>query len=422
MEAINKFNSRLKNKDSLLAAGIIFLIGAAVSAVFNYFYQLSMGRMLGPLEYGILGSLFALIYIATFSTTAFNLSISKFSAELTGKQNLGAFKYLIKKSLLYTAFIGAVFFVLYLILIPFIADFMNVEDYTGFILVGLIGYLTLIFAVLSGALNGTQKFVWQNSASIASNFFKFAFAVILVYLGFGVNGALIAMLIGLIICIGLALYLFISTLKNVKAEHFDSGKIPNYLIFAFFASVIPILLITLDQVLVKHYFSSTDAGYYVAAGMIAKVIWFGSGFLVGPLFPKVASHYSQGKDTSKILVKAMVYTGVLVAIGCAAYYIMPTFIVSILYGSEYLEAVPPLIGLFGIGIAMFSLNQIMITYNLAIERKSFIWIFVAAILLEVAGIFLFHNTLEEVIKIFFAVNCFTLVAMLFYNRKEIFNF
>lgn len=421
METINKINSRLKNKDSLLAAGIIFLIGAAASAIFNYLYHLFMGRMLGPLEYGILGSLFALIYIATFSTSAFNLSISKFSAELTGKQNLGAFKYLIRKSLAYTSFAGAVILVLYLISIPFIANFMNVEDYIGFVLVGLIGYLTLISAVLTGALNGTQKFIWQNSSSVASNFFKFAFAVILVYLGFGVNGALIAILIGLIICIGLALYPFISSLKNVRAEHFNSGKIPTYLLFAFFASVIPILLITLDQVLVKHYFSSTDAGYYVAAGMIAKVIWFGSGFLVGPLFPKVASLYSQGKDTSKILIKALIYTILLVIVGCAAYYIMPIFIVSMLYGSEYIEAVPPLIGLFGVGIAMFSINQIMITYNLAIERKSFIWIFILAILAEVAGIFLFHNTLEEVIKIFFAVNCFTLVAMLFYNRKEIFN-
>ena len=58
----------MKNKDSLFFSGTIFLIGAISVAVLNYLYHLFMGRMLGPSDYGILGSLFALIYIKLLKT------------------------------------------------------------------------------------------------------------------------------------------------------------------------------------------------------------------------------------------------------------------------------------------------------------------------------------------------------------------
>lgn len=415
----DNLKDKINDKESLVSSGIIFMFGSMAVAFFNYLYHLFMGRMLGPAEYGILGSLFALIYIATFSTTAFNLSVSKFSAEFHGSNKLGSFKLLIRKSLMYVTLFGAILLGIYFALIPVIAEFMNLEEYTGLIIVGLIAFISIISAVLIGALNGMQKFVWQNSSNFAATFLKFIIAVGLVYLGFGVGGALIAILIGLVISILISVYPFLKSFKNVKVEAFDSKKVPRYFVFVFLASILPILIITIDQILVKHYLSS-QAGYYVAAGTIAKIIWFATGFLVGPLFPKVVSMHSQGKDSSKLLFKALVYTSFLVGVGCLAYFIMPTFIVSLLYGQAYLEIVP-LIGIFAVAMGLFSLIQIMVVYNLAIERKSFLWILILGLLMEISGIFVFHNSLLDIIKIIFATNCFVLISLLFYNRREIFN-
>src|SRR3989338_288780 len=137
--------SNLK-QDELVRAGGIFFIGSLSVAVLNYFYHVFMGRMLGPAEYGVLGSLFAIIYLTTFAGNTFSRVTSKFSAEFKGKKQDIALKYLIKKGLLKVSFYGLISFVIYLSLVPFIAKFMNLDNYTGLIIVGVIGYLSLLLS------------------------------------------------------------------------------------------------------------------------------------------------------------------------------------------------------------------------------------------------------------------------------------
>lgn len=415
---IKAVQKHISEDEGLLKSSSVFLVGSLLAAAFNYLYHLFMGRMLGPKEYGVLGSLFAIIYLVSFSAMTFNNVISKYTAEFHGKKEMSYLKRLIQRAFYKCLVFGAVSFIIYAVLAPQIADFMKIENILAVVLVGLIAYLSLVSAILIGALNGLQKFVWQNISGFASVFLKFSLAVLLVYFSFGVNGALIALLIGVIISISISLYPIRNFLKHIKSKKFESKKIYLYAIPVFFASVFPILLITLDHILVKHFFSSTEAGYYAAAGMIAKIIWFGSGFFVGAFFPKIVGLAVKGKDTSKLLTKCLTYVLILIAAGCSLYFIMPTFIVSILYGQEY-SAVISLIGVFGIAMGFFSLTQILVIYNLAVEKYGFIWIILASVLVEVIGISLFHKTIFDVVKVFFVANLFLLIGMLMYNKKEV---
>ncbi|MFA6023459.1 MAG: oligosaccharide flippase family protein [Candidatus Pacearchaeota archaeon] len=415
-----KLKSFKDSEEEILKSGVIFLIGSIGVAIFNYLYHLSMGRMLGPADYGILGSLFAIIYIVTYSTSAFNLTISKFSAEYKGKEKSDSLKALIKKSLQSVAVIGLVILVIYLISTPFIARFMNLSSITGLIIVGLVAYLSIISAVLTGALNGLHKFVWQNSAGFASTFIKFILAITLVYIGLSVNGALLALLIGILAGLFISAYPIKHLLKGKTKEKLDSKKISIFLFFVFFASISSVSIITFDQILVKHYFSSADAGLYAAAGMIAKIIWFGSGFLTGALFPKVVSLTAKGKNTSKLLKKSLLYTFSLAAIGCIVYFMFPEIIVSLLYGSDY-SSIISFVPIFAVGMAFYSLTQILISYNLAKENYSFIWAIIIGFVFEMLGIAFFHNSLTQVVYVFLSVNLAIVLALLFYSRKDIFN-
>lgn len=407
------------NHDSgLIKAGIIFLIFSGIVAIFNYLYHLVMGRMLGLEDYGILGSLFAIIYLATFSTSPFNLVISKEVAQhhLKDKEKI---KYLYSTIIWRMIQLGLVGLIIFILLSPLIGKYMNIPDTLGIMLVGLIAYFSLISVVLTGTLNGMQKFVWQNTSGLVSTALKLSLAIILVFLGLKVNGALFAIIIGIIISIVIAYIPIRNELKKTKKKKFDLSEMYYYAIPVFISSILFILIITLDQILVKHFFSSNDAGIYAAAGMIAKIIWFGSSFIIGPLFPKVVSLKSQRKDTSKLLVNSLIYISFLVILGCLIVFIAPTFIVSLLYGHMY-DAAIPLVGLFSISLAIFTLIQIFMTYNLAIERFKFIYIFALGILIEVIGIYLFHSTLSEVVKIVLLTNIFILISCILFNIKDIF--
>jgi O-antigen/teichoic acid export membrane protein len=418
----NKMNRavlRIK-QDELVRSGGIFLIGALSVAVLNYLYQVFMGRMLGSMEYGILGSLFAIIYLTTFAGNTFSRVTAKYSAEFKGKKQDAALRYLIKRGLFKTAVYGLIALAIYLLLVPTMARFMNFNDYSGLIMVGVIGYISVLGAVITGALNGLQKFVWQNSISFVSAALKFGAAILLVYLGFGVNGALVAIIAGSVIILIVGFWPLKNELTKKITEKIKTKEIYLYAIPVLVASVLPLMAITFDQILVKHFFSSVDAGHYAAAGNIAKIIWFGSGFLVSALFPKIVSDKAQGKNVSSLLIRGLVYTSFFVLIGTGILFATPRLIVSVMYGVEYLDIVS-YVGLFGLALGLFSINQVLITYNLAVEKYGFLWIALAGFLLEIVGIGIFHSLLSDVIKIVLLSQAFTMIGMLLYNRKELFN-
>jgi len=405
-------------QDDLFRAGAIFMAGSISVAVLNYLYHVFMGRLLGPEEYGILGSLFAIVYLTTISSNTFNRVISKYAAEFKGKKQERKLKWMINRGLYKVSIYGMIALLIYIFLTPYIAEFMNLENTTGLIITGVIGYFSILGAVITGALNGLQKFVWQNSLSFISAVLKFGFALILVYLGFGVNGALAAIIIGVIVMLFIGGIVLKKESKGIEGEKFDSKKIYLYAIPVFLSAILPLLLITLDQILVKHYFSSVDAGYYAAAGNIGKIIWFGSGFLVSALFPKVANLTAQGKKAGKMLTKGLIYTSFLVLIGVGVYFATPRLIVLVIYGKEYL-AITPLIGMFGLALGLYSITQVFIVYNLAVERYNFLWILLAGFLLEITGIAAFHSSLSDIIKISLLAEAFILVMMIIYNREDI---
>ena len=418
---INIFKNDMKSitNDDLIRPGIIFMIGTISIAVLNYLYHIFMGRLLGPAEYGVLGSLFAIVYLTTFSSNTFNRVISKYAAEFKGKNKDGCMKRLITRGLYKISLYGLIVLFAYILLTPYIAKFMNLEDTAGLIIVGIIGYFSILGAVITGALNGLQMFLWQNSLSFISAVLKFGFALLLVYLGFGVHGALIAIVIGVVVMLLVGAYSLKKEIIGVKSENFKSKKIYLYAVPVFLSSILPLLLITFDQILVKHYFSSVDAGYYAAAGNIAKIIWFGSGFFVSVLFPKVVKLNAQGKKACKMLTKCLIYTSFLVLIGVGVYFTTPRLIVLAIYGSDYLP-IASLVGMFGLALGLYSITQVFIVYNLAVEKYKFLWILLFGFLLEIIGIVLFNSSLSEIIKISLLTELFILGMMLIYNRKEIF--
>lgn len=407
-------------KDELLGSGMVFLVGSLLVSILNYVYHLAMGRMLGPYEYGILGSLFAIVYLSTYAGTTFNRVTSKYSAEFKAKKQKSSLGYLMKGGLFKISLWGFLLLVLYLLLVPSIAIFMNLDDYTGLVLVGVIGYISIVGAIITGVLNGLQRFIWQNSLSFVSALLKFSVAVILVSIGWGVSGALGGVIIGSFMVLILGLWVLRDLFKINIIKKPNTREIYLYALPVLIASVLPLLAITLDQVLVKHLFSSIEAGHYAAAGNIAKIIWFGSGFLVSAIFPKIVSGRAQSKNVSKLLVKSISYTSLLALIGAGFLMATPRLVVLVMYGSEYLDIVS-YVGLFGLAMGLFSINQVFITYNLAVEKYNFLWIIFTGIVLQIIGIFMFHSTLSDIVKILLLSQLFVLIGMFLYNKKELFN-
>lgn len=410
-----KLKNILDKDDGLLKAGFLFMVSVSLGNALSYLYHLLVARKLGPEQYGVLGSLFAIIYLVYFTSQTFNRIIAKFSAELDGKGN--RYMLLVQKSFFKICSYGLIFLVIYIAASPLIAKFLKLDSVFELIFVGIIAYLMLITSVFTGYLNGIQSFGWQNASSFFTIFFKFCFGVFLVYLGWNLFGALLGVFLGALAGLLIAFYPLRDLFSKIEKTKFDFKRIYVYSVPVIFSSIFPVLLFTIDLILARHFLPD-KAGYYASTGLVAKVIWYGSGFFVPAVFPKFVSYFTKKKDARKLLAKSFAYTSITAFIGCAFLFIMPKFIINLLYGAEYIEAAG-FLGFMGLGMAFFSVTQLLIAYNLAAERFGFIWFLVFGFVFEVIAILLFHANLMQIAIIFLLANFISLLCMLFCTFRKL---
>jgi O-antigen/teichoic acid export membrane protein len=392
---MRKHIEKLLNKDDgLLRAGMIFLFGSVFTALANYLYQIYMGRTLGPEQYGVLGSLFAIIYIVQISAGTVTTVVSHYTSTYYARKDYGRIKALVQSSFKYISFISVVALAIFILLTPAIASFLHLDSHTGLVLVGILGFISLLTGTLTGCLNGLQRFLYQNILGVLSAGIKLGLGILFVMLGYGVAGALGGMICAGVIAfiVGLFSLLKLRHAKPRKIRHMDVIK---YALPVLITVVIPAFLITIDILLVKHFFSANDAGLYTAANVIAKIIWFVSGFLVGAMFPKVVYLHASKKETLHVFKSALLYTALIVAGVSLTYFLFPSFIVKLFYGSAY--NISSLIGFYGLAFGFFALNQLLIMYNLALKQYRFIYYVIGAIVAEVVLIYFLHTSLLMVV-------------------------
>ena len=168
---------------------------------------------------------------------------------------------------------------------------------------------------------------------------------------------------------------------------------------------------SIDIILVKHFFSDVDAGYYSAISLIGKIIFFGSLSISQVMFPKSAELYQSGKATKPLLYKSLGIISLFVIPAILIYFFIPRFIVNLLYGSAYLPIVP-FIGWFGLFIGLVSFVYLISFYQISIHKRKFLFVLFFFNILEIAGIWFFHASLFQVIQVLFIITFLLLLVLI----------
>ena len=406
----------LNRNEKLLKHGIIVLIGSLVTGFINFFYQIYMGRALGPVDYGILGALFSVVYIIMFSISPIGTVISKFVSVYRAENNYGKIHKLFRYAGLRLLIIGVILFILFFSFSGLISDYLKISSSLPVVFIGLFAMLNIMMPIFSGVLNGLQRFYWNSFLGALGSVFKLAFGILLVYMGFKVNGAVLSLSIALLILI-VIYFIPLRSLFAFEKKDINHVDIFKYALPAFLVIFFSMLLVNIDTILVKHQFNALEAGYYAVASMLSKVILFGTSSFAMVMFPKVSDLYSQKKEVSSLLKNTLFYTLLIVSVPILVYFIAPTFIIRLLYGPDY-SPVAGLLPLMGIALGLFALSNVLVLFNLAVNRLKTLYFLIIAFVLEVGSIILFSSTLLEVIKVILIVNILLFILLLFYTRKE----
>lgn len=394
----------------LFSGSAIMIIGSNATNVVNYIYHFVLGKLLGPSGYGELVALISVIGLLGIIPTSLNLVIIKYVSAAKNEEQAAALINWLKSK---TLKVAIVFFILITLASPFLVSFLHISRIWYVFLIGASFLFSLPALVNRSVLQGLLKFKAMIGSILIENMTKLLLAAILVYIGFGIGGAMI----GLVVAAFAGWYFSGIYLKIKKTE--KNIKVPD--VRPMFLFVLPVALQTLaatslyssDVILVKHFFSSHDAGIYSAISTLGKIIFFGVGPIGSVMFPIVARRHSRGEDYKTVFIYSALATLFLSVAVLLIYWLFPSLVITALYNSSYLEA-KNLLVFFGLFMSLFTFVTLLINYSLSLGKTKVVLLPLLAAVMQIIIISIFHQSLFSVIAVSVAVITLLLIALLIY--------
>lgn len=403
-------------KHPFIRGGSIMLFGTIGIHLSNYLYHLIMGRMLGPSDYGILASLIGVFYLLNVINQTVNLVIVKFVSHFYGEKDTDKIRALYHK-LKFIIFSGGISIAAILFFAtPFISGFLHLE-YPRFLFEILIAFaISFIANFYRSFLQGLVRFAQFTINLSAEMIVKLVLAVVLVAFGFGIDGAIIPLIVGALAGVLLGVW----RLKDIIGEKHKLKKIPIALkeLLAFSLPSIALTLsfaslFTTDIILVRHYFSGIQSGFYASIAVLGKIIFYASSPLVMTMYPLVAKAKSEKTKYSHFFFITLGIVLLISTILTVLYFVFPHVIVNLLFGSKYQE-VSSLLGLMGVFLTLYSITFAAANYFLSLGKVRTTLFPLIAGVAQIIGIVIFHTNLLQVIYVSIVITLTLALVFLIY--------
>ncbi len=417
IDRLSLIGEKLKS-DDMARHGSIMAAFVLLGGLFNYLYQLAMGRMLPPAEYGTLISLLSLFLIISVFSQTIQTSITKFTSRFRVDNRLGRVNYLWKYSLRRTFLLGVVLFLALFLLSPLISGFLNIDNSWYWIVFASSFILAFAVAANWGILQGLQRFSPLGFSTALVGLLRLGLGVLLVYLGMGLYGGLLCLPLAILVVLVLTLS-FLRDLAKVGNETVKVSGLFSYAGLALLALTAFAVLTNIDVVLVKHFLSPENAGNYSAISVLGRIVLVAPMGVAIAMFPKTAELFESGKSHRPVMMKAMLLT-ILIGGGVViVYWLFPDFIISHLFAGKYPLATPYL-SKYGLAMAFWAISFLLMNYFLSLNRTRVAYPLLGAMVLQLGLICLFHSSIAQIVNIMLisSVACLALMCPLYLNVRR----
>ena len=383
----------------------IIVGGSLLANIFNYLYHFLISRRLGPEDYGTLATLAAGAMIFGVFGNTIGIVAMQDTAKLWATrhvQRVAPFARAVAPAALGAALtIAAIALGAGLLAGPYLhivrpALWLAFASYLG---------LAIFSAFFRGAAQGAHRFGLFAGSLILEMLVKLVSALIMVAAGLAVLGAIGGFVVGAFVGL-LVVALPIAGPRgdsDPKGEH-DHLELGSRAMSLLWLSICVLLLLFMDQLFAKHHLAAAQAGFYGAAGTIARTIPFGVGMIALVMAPKAAAGLHVGSDMLRRLLALTFGAGAALAIaGFAIAALAPAQLLSITYGPSFAQA-QYLLREYAGAEALFALDALGVAYLQAVGSYRITTALVAAVVAEAAIMALFGTSGPRLIAIAGLVN------------------
>lgn len=395
----------------LLKGSFILLIAFNLYNVINFFFQFSMARLLSVIDYGVLATLYSIIYVSGVFSESIQTIIMKYSSS---EKDPGKIKNLFKRSLKKGLWIFLIVFAVYLLVSIFFAPLLKIS-YLLLALTGVSLFSAFLLPVNRGIMLGKKMFKSLAGNLLIESVSKIVLAILLVLLGLQVYGAIFAT----IMAVGLAFLFSFSSLKPIIISREKSADFSGIYKYSF-----PVITITLaitaffsiDVIIAKIVFDEATAGTYALASILAKTIFFGTAPISKAMFPLSAENGNDKKKSKDIILNSIIFLFVCIAIALLAFLFFPDLLIKIFSGKSLPEA-SGILFLLGVSFSLLSLTNLVLLYKLSKANTRGYMFSLVFVIIEATLLSLFHSSLVQFSFAFIASSVIFLIGSLLLLRE-----
>ncbi len=378
---------RLENQ--FVKGSIILLLFFNTYNFLNFAFHFAMVRLLDIAAYGILATLFAVIYVITVFTDSIQMIIARYSTKNPSKDIQ---KDLLVRSLQKASRYSLVLFIGYALLAIVAAPALSIPS-SLLVLNGIMIFLSLAIPVTRGILQGNKQFYALGSNMVVESSIRIVLAVVLVFAGWSVYGAIAAHIFGAT----LAFILSFIPLRPILASSQKHANVPDiysYSYPAFFMVLYILIFYSMDVIIAKAVFDELTAGAYAVASILAKTIFFGTQPISRAMFPYSVEEKEHKQKKEGVMIRAL---GLLVLVAGSAlllFYFLAHFIVTLFVGSPLPNASNILL-LVGISMSIIALTNLVLMHKLSKNTVSHYHLLLIGVIVQPIVLVLFSETLYQ---------------------------
>ena len=327
-------------------AGIGFT-GAFIGTALGYLSRMFIARFLGPSDYGLISLSFVILSIAaTFSLMGFNMGVQRFVSFYKGKGDDGRIKGTILGGL-------KICFLLSLILafiIFFYADGISIHVFHSPELTPVLRIFTIaipfwvLAAVFNSGTTGYQAIKYEiYTTFIFKDTFKLIAIVTFIVLGYGVIGASVGWVLGIIGMSVLAFYFLEKKVFPILATKVKAVSVDKELfLFSFpliFAGIAGLITGWTDTLMLGYFCTPSEVGIYNVAMPTAKLMGIVLSAFAIIFMPVATELYARNRegDLKNAYSSVTKWIFAIVLPGFLLMSLFSTPIIRIMFGLEYVD-------------------------------------------------------------------------------------
>ena len=379
----------------LVRQNAVLFVGGILGGIGGFVYHLIAARLLGPAVYGEVASLVSVYLVGNGITYVITLVLARYAAQLEARGSSSALHHLMVRSSRLLILPSLVALVVFAALTPLGAAFLHLRSLApAFVMVAATVMIWQV-GVPRGMLQGSQRFAALSVNLSVEMVVRTSLVAILLVAGFGVTGAMVAIVCGAVVAYGAGMY----GLRDILAtpgELIRMRTMASFAVTAVVGTLGVLFLYNNDVILAKHYLGATDAGLYGGLNKIETIIYFGTLSVSQVLYPRVVEAIHKNTHPGRLLALS---AGIILALGLTAlaiFAVAPRLIVTILYGPRFISAAGYMIPIGLIGLTL-SLVNLLVYFFMAAHDRLFMPLLLAGVALEGVLIFVRHASLGQVV-------------------------